>query len=86
MKQIFQSPMFKVVLLAVYVAALINRLKGISHLYTSNAISVHSSADAGFNWGYRAGYMASIAVWMIGITLMIVKLTKGKPAFGFIKH
>jgi len=77
--------MFNVVLLAIYVDTLINRLKGISHVYASNAIEVHSSADAGFNWGYRSGYMASIAIWVIGITLMTINLIKGKPAFSFIK-
>ncbi len=77
--------MFNVLLLAVYVGTLISKIKGISHVYTSNAISVHSSADAGFNWGYRAGYMASIAVWMIAILLMSIKIITGKPAFSFIK-
>jgi len=85
MKQFFKSPLFNVVLLAIYFGTLIEKLKGISHVYASNAISVHSSADAGFNWGYRSGYMASIAVWIIGIVLMSVKLLKGKPAFSFIK-
>jgi hypothetical protein len=85
MKQLLKSPMFNVVLLAIYVDALINKLKGISHIYASNAINTHSYFDAGFNWGYKAGYMASIAVWMIGITLMTIKIIKGKPAFSFIK-
>lgn len=77
--------MFNVLLLAVYVGTLINRLKGISHLYASNAINTHSSFDVGYNWGYKAGYMASIAVWMIGIVLMSIKLMKGKAVFSFIK-
>lgn len=85
MKQFLKSPMFNVVLLAFYVSTLINKLKGIGHVYTTNAINTHNYFDAGFNWGYRAGYMASIAVWMIGIVLMSIKLIKGKSTFSFIK-
>lgn len=78
--------MFNVVLLAVYVGTLINRIKGISHVYASHAINTHSYFDAGYNWGYKAGYMASIAVWMIGIVLMSIKIITGKPALSFIKR
>lgn len=78
--------MFNVVLLAVYVGTLIGKLKGISQVYATNAINTHNSFDMGYNWGYRSGYMASIAVWMIAIILMSIKLMKGKPAFSFIKR
>jgi hypothetical protein len=85
MKQFFKSPMFNVLLLAFYVITLIDKLKGISHVYATNAISTHSYFGTGYNWGYKAGYMAAIAVWMIAIVLMSVKIITGKPALSFIK-
>lgn len=86
MKLFLKSPMFNVVLLAVYVGTLINKIKGIDHVYNSHAFNTHTSFNTGFNWGYCSGYMASIAVWMIGIVLMSIKIIKGKPAFNFIKR
>ncbi len=78
--------MFKVICLAWYVTVLIGKINGISHVYASNAIDTHSYFDAGYNWGYRSGYMAGIALWAIGIVLMSIKLIKGEPAFSFIKR